>query len=63
MRVTVVISCWETAFDFDDPMEGYNFAKTLIEHHNKDAGDGKYVEVRMGFIPDGIEQIGNDDDE
>lgn len=63
MRVTVRISYIDAVFDFDDPMEGYNFAKSVQDHFNPNAGDKDKVVVTMSFIPEDEDKIGNDDDE
>lgn len=51
MRVTLKVCSWELVFDFENPTEGYNFAKIAKDHFNKNAGDG-VVDIKMSFIPD-----------
>lgn len=63
MRVKIRISYIDAVFDFDDPWEALTFAKMVKNHYNESAGDEKEISISMTFIPDEIEQIGNDDDE
>ncbi len=63
MRVNIRVGYIDAVFDFDDPQEAFIFAKTAQRHYNESAGDEKEISISMTFIPDEIEQIGNDDDE
>lgn len=62
MRVEIRVGYIDAAFDFDDPQEALTFAKMVKDHYNESAGDKKKISISMTFIPDEIEQIGNDDE-